>query len=47
MWLHNMFYPSYKSITDYSVFEKFMFLSIPVDNEEILSKKEEISVERE
>ena len=29
MWLHNMFYPNYKSITDYSVFEKFMFLSIP------------------
>ena len=44
MWLHNMFYPSYKSIADYSVFEKFMFLSIPVDKEEkeILSKKEEI-----
>ena len=35
MWLHNMFYPSYKSIADYSVFEKFMFLSIPVDKEEI------------
>ena len=29
MWLHDMFYPNYKSITDYSVFEKFMFLSIP------------------
>ena len=43
MWLHNMFYPSYKSIADYSVFEKFMFLSIPVDKE-ILSKKEETSI---
>lgn len=30
MWLHNMFYPNYKSIADYSVFEKFMFLSIPI-----------------
>jgi len=27
-----MFYPNYKSITDYSVFEKFMFLSIPKDS---------------
>ena len=30
MWLHNMFYPNYISISDYSVFEKFMFLQIPV-----------------
>jgi hypothetical protein len=30
-----MFYPNYKSITDYSVFEKFMFLSIPSIEEEV------------
>jgi len=50
MWLHNMFYPSYKSITDYSVFEKFMFLSInvPVSEDLVVPipiiKKEEMPI---
>ena len=38
MWLHNMFYPSYQSITDFSVFEKFMFLSIPESNSSVLEE---------
>ena len=41
MWLHNMFYPNYKSITDFSVFEKFMFLSIPISSS---SEKEETPI---